>query len=509
MVNLLFISNSSITYNIQFLLQPLLKVKVDIVADFDFGLKDVFEKRPSIVFMQDQIAGVTGESVARHIQMLLGSGAPSFIFIHDGSTKAKPIKGLFEYLIDLSRPEAIVLEEIKATLKSLLGTQWDKIYIPPIQYTPVIVEPEIPTGLDSGSTDILVRDLFADLDGSTDPTLKIDNDEVTIYSPSEPFEIVSSPHEQLAQMLSESATNDHAEQNVILKHEVSQQNDLNKSKVSIDTNPNNIASSEINTKKPKLASPTESKLVNQVLGTETLHATSNNSQNGTVYSATTELTTSQNESPADFVIVGTKPSEKVTPEELLRVFEGDIQTKASSKLFYVLFALLLISILAGIWLFFSRADHKTNSQSVHQVNVSTISKSPHYDSVVMKQLSSINNNDSPIHLPSFIPQSGLDASYSKSNPGWQRFINSEVDYRIFKISEKIMAIQVLAIKNGAISDTKMKAVLQEFIGDSEYHVTSRVNKNGIDIDRAIIASNNDLIIYRNKKEIRAFVISRK
>ena len=109
MVNLLFISNSSKIESIKNTLQPFLKVKIDIVGDFDYGLKDVFEKRPATVFIQDQIAGVTGESVARHIQMLLGSGAPLFIFMHDGSLKAKPIKGLFEYLIDLSLAEVKML----------------------------------------------------------------------------------------------------------------------------------------------------------------------------------------------------------------------------------------------------------------------------------------------------------------------------------------------------------------------------------------------------------------
>ena len=92
-------------------LQPKLKLKINIERDFDCGLNDVFEKRPDVVFIQSQIAGVTGESVARHIQLLLGGTAPKFILVHDGDTKAKPKKGLYEYLIDLSQSEKVVVTD--------------------------------------------------------------------------------------------------------------------------------------------------------------------------------------------------------------------------------------------------------------------------------------------------------------------------------------------------------------------------------------------------------------
>ena len=89
MLNLLIISNSPKALQIQKFIQPLIKAKIDVVGDFDHGLKDVFEKRPATVIIQEQIAGVTGESVARHIQMLLGASAPTFILLHKGNGKAR------------------------------------------------------------------------------------------------------------------------------------------------------------------------------------------------------------------------------------------------------------------------------------------------------------------------------------------------------------------------------------------------------------------------------------
>ncbi|MDD2855515.1 MAG: hypothetical protein PHU01_08295 [Desulfuromonadaceae bacterium] len=107
MLNLLLISDSSKIENIKTILQPGLKVIIDVVADFDQGLKNVFEKRPATVCIQDQIGGVTGESVARHIQMLLDNSAPTFILLHTGSGSAKMVKGLYAHFIDLSKSNEV------------------------------------------------------------------------------------------------------------------------------------------------------------------------------------------------------------------------------------------------------------------------------------------------------------------------------------------------------------------------------------------------------------------
>ncbi len=90
MINLLFISNSPRAELLRVHFQQILKIRIDVVEDFDHGLKDVFEKRPVTVCIQDQIAGVTGESVARHIQLLLGNGAPSFVLDEGTLTRLLP-----------------------------------------------------------------------------------------------------------------------------------------------------------------------------------------------------------------------------------------------------------------------------------------------------------------------------------------------------------------------------------------------------------------------------------
>ena len=142
MLNLLFISDSPKVELLKKELQPFLKVIIDVVTDFDRGMKDVFEKRPATVCIQENIGNVSAESVARHIQMLLGSGAPTFILLHPGNAKAGEIKGVFEHFVDLSQPNDMILGNIVITLKKLFGSEWDRVFIPPKPAAVQAVTPE-------------------------------------------------------------------------------------------------------------------------------------------------------------------------------------------------------------------------------------------------------------------------------------------------------------------------------------------------------------------------------
>lgn len=124
MVSLLFISNNPKVEQLRAYFQQVLKLRIDVVEDFDHGLKVVFEKRPDVVCIQDQIAGVTGESVARHIQLLLSNAAPHFILFYDGSSKVHTVPGIFNILIDLSGPPETVCHALDNALHVVLGGRW-------------------------------------------------------------------------------------------------------------------------------------------------------------------------------------------------------------------------------------------------------------------------------------------------------------------------------------------------------------------------------------------------
>lgn len=89
MLNVFVISSDKRVARLIEYFQPFFKTKIRCASDFDNGLKEVFENRPSVVFIQSTIGTVSGETVSRHIKSLLGSASPRIVFMgdFDGSSK--------------------------------------------------------------------------------------------------------------------------------------------------------------------------------------------------------------------------------------------------------------------------------------------------------------------------------------------------------------------------------------------------------------------------------------
>jgi len=523
MVNLLFITNSTKIEAIRTALQPFLKVKIDIVSDFDYGLKDVFEKRPATVFIQDQIAGVTGESVARHIQMLLGASAPSFIFMHEGSTKANPIKGLFDYLIDLSQADATIVADIQATLKSLLGVpQWEKIYIPPKLNTAVLGDAvAVPDG-NRAFADKLVDDFLSNLDNSGPETAEIKfhtADLSDLSKPAdEPFHVVSSPHDQLAEMVSETSkvlrpveaaaavtASDVSKKNPSIPvhmPEISPLNQKSVSKKHKDTAESVAPSAVVLPESAKkVSAPSKSTELPSFNSTEGISAPRPVPQTPPI----------QQTSPADFFIGGERPSDDVVSDDLLRVFEANYYSQSGGWKRYVPIAAVLIVCVGGcVWYLLNQDSHLLTFQSKpapQSLATAPLTRPAEPAALVQRPVSPPIQKDETSALPTFIPLAGLDSSYAKLKPGWERYVDTTMEYRVFRSAGKIKALQVLGIKDHSISEPRLKSILIELLGDSEYRVNSREKKLGYDILRASVGQNAELLIYRNKSTLRAFVVS--
>ena len=501
MVNLLFISNSAKIDRIKDVLQPFLKVRIDIVGDFDFGLKDVFEKRPAIVFIQDQIDGVTGESVARHIQMLLGASAPSFIFMHEGSPKAKLIKGLFEYLIDLSQPDVSLVENVQTTLKTLLGPQWEKIYIPPPMAKTAVKDavavPEDNRILRGNSVDGVVPDL---------DSYKLASVQIPPATGNDQFHVVSSPHDQLAEMLSESSRNSGKESTPVTAHDTY----LNGSGFPHE----DVAYQQVHQQTLVIPSKATAEITSSVMAQS--QAASRNiapvAPNLTTAPYVSEKTPSLQVSPADFVIGGEeKPADEVAPEELLRVFEGNYYPHTNGwGRFAIIAAFLVMCAGGGVWYLLKQKPNflpnmiKPSAPQV--VVVPAIQPSAPLETIqkpvpVPAPISAV-----PI-LPTFIPQSGHDRAYAAQKPGWERYVSTTIEFRVYRPAGKIVAMQVLGVKDNDISEPKLKSILTELCGDGEYRVKSTGQKLGYHVIRAMVGQKADLLIYRKKNAIRAFVVS--
>lgn len=502
MVNLLFISNSIKIDTIKNTLQPMLKVKIDIVADFDFGLKDVFEKRPAIVFIQDHIAGVTGESVARHIQMLLGTGAPSFIFTHEGNPKAKPIKGLFEYLIDLAQADMKVVADIQATLKSLLGPQWDKIFIPPTLDKLAIRNSVAVPESSRAFSDQLVDDFLSDLDNfglesslSNIPPTNFSEPESPIDAP---FHVVSSTQDQLVEMLADTGSVSVTSNGIV--------ESIKETATNTSSAPAHVTVSI----PPLQQQPSAPKKVIVPVTPVT--------PNVPVETATKPVSTSMSEnppfqpsSPADFVIVKESQVEGVAPEELLRVFEGNFSSHSADWKRYVAIAVILVVCTGGgLWYLFRFKPGllaRFSRTVAPSVVVAPATRPVESMNTIQQPESPIAKKSAVSTLPSFIPQAGLDSSFASQKPGWERYVDTTLDYRVYRPAGKIMALQVLGVNNHEISEPKLKSLLIELVGDGEYRVKLREQKHGYYVSRATVGQKAELLIYRKKTAIRAFVVS--
>jgi hypothetical protein len=482
---LLFISNNAKLDSIKNILQPSLKLRINIERDFDCGLNYVFRKRPSLVFIQEQIVGVTGERVACHIQMLLGSGTPQFILMHDGNAEAKPLKGLYEYLIDLSQPEAKLLAEIQETVKLLLGLQWQKIYIPPKMVI-------------CSCPDDFLSDVFPRSSAEIATTDPVDVFGVQDISPDEPFQIISSIEDQLDEILSEEAREEEEKEasTAVECDGVAGKGFSEPSAPSVFDEPQLMLSDSLDQGTHDAGASEDHLFLSDYYAPAAQNSSAVIEPAVSVPAISVE--SEQKQSSPISTAVFRDESEKISVVETQVdnqwVFEGEQGLKASNWKWYRTIELLFVlCLLLGGW--YSIKQKPQPSQPGAK------------ESVAAKQLDPAAQQPKPIKLPTFIPWAGHDPSFAASNPGWERFVGAEVEFRTIRSDRKLKAIQLLAAKGHNISASLLKTVLIDLTGDGEYRVTSREKKLGFEVQHAEVNRKAELLIYRKKDTIHAVVVS--
>lgn len=447
MLNLLFISDNPKAERIERALQPFLKVIIDVVADFDHGMKEVFEKRPTVVCIQDQIGDVTGESVARHIQMLLGNSAPTFILLHNGDGKARAIKGVYEHLIDLSQPNEAVTEHIKKTLKLLLGAQWERIYISP-QLTPAAASLSV-----------------AAPEGSRENA----------------FGTVETDRAQ--------ALNDDLTELLLMERDRTERDKISAALPAASGDGGGSVS--IDSPKATTTTPPGKKDTKSISAPVT--APQPPPAAGFRINQNTHL------------------DEEQIPEDLLLGFEESYRSESLFFRRSVVIALVCAFCSAGGWylvkqkpqLISSLKERLVQPSEPRQAPVATPAPTP-----VQKPVPLTVPHPLKIPpLPSFIPKDGHDSSYAVKNPGWERYVDKRNEFRVFSVSGHIKALQVLAVKEASISDPWLKSVLQEIAGSHEYRITSRSTKAGVRVESGTINNKGEVMIYRKNGAVKAFVVS--
>jgi len=467
MINLLFITNNPRAELVCGHFQQQLKVRIDLVADFDQGLKAVFEQRPSVVCIQEQIASVTGESVARHIQMLLGTDAPSFVLLHEGSSKVKPVPRLFEHLVDLSAPFEQVSNNLCQALQQLLAN-YRELLCPTVSPT---ISATVTESL-APDTEDMTSAGESETPPETFPDQKRINDFSDLFEPSV---IGGPPPDRPAPAVLQPAP---------------------------------PATPPAAAPPPPPASvppPSAAALIRQPeqaqRDTEQSAPPLSN-----LWAAPSPQSIPAEQPPAPDVA----DEDSVPVEELLQAVE-ETYLRRKRLLWFSLVGTLLLVAVAAAWWFWSRPPSSA-ALPVVPPTVSPAVLPP--KSAVQHQPSSATRLPSPPRqtpLPAFVAAARRDPSFATAQPGWSRFLTDRREYRLFYEKDSLQAVQVLALGGNGIATAEIRQVVQELTGNDQYQVKQQSRKQGVWVEEAAARKGNaGLLIYRTAQRgpISAFVIAR-
>jgi hypothetical protein len=387
----------------------------------------------------------------------LGNGAPKFILLHEGNTKIKPVPGLFEHIIDLNQPGSAMAVEIMSALKQICGDGWEKVVI---EHLPP-VSPAKP----------LERTLQKQTDAP---------------GSSKVSDQAAPPREEPVLCTSVSAG----------------------AKMDVPGDPH-VSSKQVYSSVQALSAPIHLAKADPQQEPEESTAQASRSLTGAQPAVT---------SVNDFTISGsaTLPPEMI-PEDILLAFD---ESRIRSRKFVLMCVVALLGVIGGAgYLFREHPRLGSLYQSVapapklpEQMPV-PVDKAKASTSIqaVQKPVSSASRTDvvTPAPLPTFVSEKGRDSAFSSHKPGWERYVDSQRDIRIFRQGGRIKALQVLAAPGQVISEGFFKTALKEMTGSVDVAPGSRRRQQGFLTERSRVGQHADLLIYRTiqSKAIFAFVVS--
>jgi len=453
MLNLLIISNNSQAWRIQEFTRRLINVNVDIASDFDLGLEAVLEKRPAAVIIQERIWNVGAEGLVKHVQLLLGAGAPSFLLLHDSNPAARPVEGLFEHAIDMNLPEPGLTRETLLALRDVCDNDWN------------MVATEQAMHLLGETSGVTIREKAPEPPGLTEHDAP---------------RHVPDRLQSVGQNISSDRTR-------------------------ADTPVADVAAPAKPVECDTLLEPPVSPVPPRPAG-----------QGASDGTAPSPVTRAEDSPPApDFEFV-------LSDAEAMRnlgIFESDGQpireSRGTSSGFRrsLLVAGLVLSVAAAaagymVWRHPDRGEAPRENRPSSGPNavappVSTPGNQP--------RAASPRPAPSPSQsVPSFVSPQGRDIGYSTTRPGWERYLDNNRDVRIFRVSGRIAAIQVLARPGREIADPFLRGALKELAGNGEPTTVSYEQRERGVIQRCRVGQRADLLLYRRASRsgvVVAFVMA--
>lgn len=116
MPKILVITNKQSVLDVIEQLHTLKDDRIEVVTDFTQGLKAIFYNLPTVVFIQGEIGGITGEKVASQVKTLLEGEPIKLVLLRDETDTWDAENSNFDDSIDICLPLDAVVHQFQQQL---------------------------------------------------------------------------------------------------------------------------------------------------------------------------------------------------------------------------------------------------------------------------------------------------------------------------------------------------------------------------------------------------------
>lgn len=111
-------------------------------------------------------------------------------------------------------------------------------------------------------------------------------------------------------------------------------------------------------------------------------------------------------------------------------------------------------------------------------------------------------------LPRFIPSQSAVKGYGDANPGWEKYLTSDFEFRVFRKGGEIKALQAIDRTGKGMSRSFFTRAILEMADVRDYRLQTKEIKGEYLIKKGTLAGNASVILYKKKDDtqLRAFVI---
>jgi hypothetical protein len=546
MPKILVITNKQSVLDVIEQLHTLKDDRIEVVTDFTQGLKAIFYNLPTVVFIQGEIGGITGEKVASQVKTLLEGEPIKLVLLRDETDTWDAENSNFDDSIDICLPLDAVVHQFQQQLP-------DSTEIIPAtsavegQYRQDDMEMVELTDNSPQSADEFNNDPFADifpahihdnwgtLFPAVEQDLQIDQgqvelsveplkpaDEFSFDAPfdiksAEPFEqtfpmdvsgndflndlpIVSTPYGQLPL---EEENLPHVDilpdNNESLAPGFIGKNGEKLDEMQFQRSENGGSSASIENRLRLKGLPTHSSILKTSSAESTVQPTAS-------FGMTGEAVPRQSGSqPASIQPSGKNPSNSVGThsDKLSNIYAGPhlydeipFQEEYGEKTSLLRKCLVGSSILVLCLATYLLVQHWEDLSGIFL-----------HEKVPVASPSAANYHNVQ-ELPAFIPRGNPDGAYAASHPGWERFEGNGLEFLVFRENKHIKAIQVIAAQ-GEISDSYFKMCLRQTTGRENFDSRSREKRGDFLVEKGTLLKKGELVVYRKmpEGEIRGFVLT--